>query len=382
MIQLTTSIKKIAALKKKVKVIQGGSSASKTFAILILLIDKACRTPLLEISVISESVPHLKKGALKDFLKIMKLTNRFVQDRYNISDRKYTFHNGSYIEFFSPESVIGARRNLLFINEANNIKFNDFHDMKIRTSHEIFIDFNPVNEFWVHKELIGLKNVDFIKLNYLDNEALPINVIEDFEQAKLKAAREKASGIEGYWSNWCRVYIDGELGALQGCVFNNWEVIRDIPIEAKILRHGLDFGFNPDPMACTTIFEYNGKILVRENFYKTNMNLAELIQQCKLLEDVEFRCDSSNPMLIAELRRASIRALPCVKGQNSIEFGLNKLQNIELLIPEQSLNLIKELRGYVINEANGKPIGQDHLIDSLRYAYVVESKAKVKAKSY
>jgi phage terminase large subunit len=369
----TTSVNKIKNMKARKKVIQGGSSASKTYGILSILQDKASKTPNLEISVISESVPHLKKGALKDFIKIMKATKRWNETRYNATDRIYRFANGSYIEFFSPESVLGARRDILYINEANNISYEDYHQLSIRTNLEIFIDFNPVNQFWAHTEVLQESDSECLILNYLDNEALPPNVIGDFEQARLKAAKEKAKGVEGYWTNWCKVYIDGGIGSLQGAVFTNWEIIPKIPDEAKLLRHGLDFGFSNDAMASPTLFQWNGGLVLRENFYQTQMGLSELITACKALERADIMCDNSNPMLIKELQRAGLLAKPCIKGKDSIEYGISKLQQLKLYVTEDSLNFIKELRNYVIDPATNKPIDRfNHLIDPTRYAYITE----------
>ena len=103
MFQRTTAINKILALKKRIKIVQGGTSAGKTYGILPILIDKACKQPNTEISVVSESIPHLRRGCLRDFLKIMKSTQRFVDERYNKSLLKYEFANGSFIEFFSAD---------------------------------------------------------------------------------------------------------------------------------------------------------------------------------------------------------------------------------------------------------------------------------------
>ena len=110
MFQTTTAIRKLHALQKRKKVIQGGTSAGKTFGILPLLIDKAIRTPMLEISVVSESIPHLRRGAMKDFLKILMMTRRYRDAQWNRSALKYTFTNGSYIEFFSVEQPDKLKR--------------------------------------------------------------------------------------------------------------------------------------------------------------------------------------------------------------------------------------------------------------------------------
>ncbi len=162
----------------------GGTSAGKTFGILPILIDRAIKTPLLEISVVSESIPHLRKGALKDFLKIMKATGRYVDKNFNRTMLTYTFTNGSYIEFFSADQedkVRGPRRNVLYINECNNITFETYHQLQIRTSHEIWLDFNPANEFWAYTELQDDEDVEWLTLTYKDNEALPLSIVKEIE---------------------------------------------------------------------------------------------------------------------------------------------------------------------------------------------------------
>lgn len=211
----TTAINKILALKKRKKIIQGGTSAGKTFGILPILIDRCCKEPGLEVSVVSESVPHLKRGALKDFLKIMKATGRYKEKNYNKTDRIYRFENGSFIEFFSPESILGARRMVLYINECNKgITFSDYHQLSIRTSQDIYLDYNPSNEFWVQTELMNDEDVEFIILTYKDNEALSQTIIDDIEKAKEKAKTSK------YWENWWNVYGLGQMGTIEGVVFN------------------------------------------------------------------------------------------------------------------------------------------------------------------
>ena len=181
----TTSINKILSLKKRIKIIQGGTSAGKTFGILPILIDRAIKQPNVEISVVAESIPHLRRGALKDFLKIMRWTNRYVESQFNKSLLTYTFKNGSYIEFFSADDsskLRGARRDVLYINECNNITFESYNELSIRTKREIYLDFNPANEFWVHKELKHEPDADFIILTYKDNEALDQSIVTQIEK--------------------------------------------------------------------------------------------------------------------------------------------------------------------------------------------------------
>ena len=205
MFQVTTAIKKLYKLQKRKKVIQGGTSAGKTFGILPILIDRCIRTPMLETSVVSESIPHLRRGAMKDFLKIMVATNRFRDNQWNRSSLKYTFTNGSYIEFFSveqPDKLRGARRNVLYVNEANNVPFEAYTQLSIRTSGDIWIDFNPTANFWAHKEVVGNDDADFITLTYKDNEALPETIVAGYRECKRqsKGFRVLEQLVESIWT--------------------------------------------------------------------------------------------------------------------------------------------------------------------------------------
>jgi len=256
----TTALKKLRKLKKRIKKVPGGTSAGKTFSILPILIDRAIKKPNLEISVVSESIPHLRKGALKDFLKLMKVTGRYIDSHFNRTLLTYTFANGSYIEFFSADQedkVRGPRRNILYINECNNINFETYHQLAIRTDIEIWLDYNPTHEFWADVELKDDPDVESITLTYKDNEALADSIVREIEKAREKAFFDielenifQENNIKSsYWSNWWRVYGLGLTGSLEGVVFNNWNIIDSIPNNAKLVGHGLDFGYTNDPTA-------------------------------------------------------------------------------------------------------------------------------------
>jgi len=367
MFKYTTAIKKIRSLTKRKKVIQGGTSAGKTFGILPILIDKAARTPMLEISVVSESIPHLRRGAMKDFLKIMKLTNRYVDAHWNRSLLTYTFANGSYIEFFSADmddKLRGARRNILYVNEANNVTFEAYLQLSIRTNKEIYIDFNPTQEFWAHTEVVPQEDADFIILNYKDNEALDENIVKEIESAKEKAK------TSSYWENWWKVYGLGEIGSLQGAVFNNWKQIDKIPEEAKLIGIGLDFGYSVDPTSIIEVYSYNGQRIVNEKVYRTGMLNSDIAKE--LPKNVPVYADSAEPKSIEEIRRHGITIKGVTKGKDSINYGIQVMQSQEYLVTSNSTNLIKELRGYIWDTDKtgvrlNKPTGTDHAIDALRY---------------
>lgn len=368
MFKRTTAINKILALKKRIKIIQGGTSAGKTFSILPILIDKCARQAGLEVSVVAESIPHLRRGALKDFIKIMRWTGRYNDDRFNKTLLRYEFGNGSVMEFFSADDASklrGARRDILYINECNNVTFESYNELSIRTKKEVFLDFNPANEFWVHKELKDESDSDFIILTYKDNEALDESIVSQIEKN-----RDKAS-TSSYWANWWRVYGLGEIGSLEGVIFDNWKTIDKIPAEAKLIGIGLDFGYTNDPTSAIEVYNYNGQRIINELVYRTGMVNSDIAKV--LPNSVTIYADSSEPKSIEEIRRFGKMIKGVTKGVDSIRFGIDIMQRQEYLVTSQSQNLIKELRSYcwdVTKDGTRRNVPIDHYnhaIDALRY---------------
>jgi phage terminase large subunit len=368
MFRKTTAIKKILNLKKRIKIIQGGTSAGKTFGILPVLIDRAARTEGIEISVVAETIPHLRRGALKDFLKIMKWTGRFFEDRFNKSLLRYEFANGSVIEFFSADDsskLRGARRDILYINECNNVTFDAYNELAIRTRKEVYLDFNPANEFWVHTELKDEPDSDFLILTYKDNEALDNSIVEQIEKNRDKAK------TSSYWANWWKVYGEGQLGMLEGVVFSNWKTIDTIPKEARLLGIGLDFGYTNDPTAVIEVYAYNNQRIVNQIVYQNGLVNSEIAK--RLPKNVIVYADSSEPKSIEEIRRLGITIKGVTKGKDSINYGIDVMQRQDYLVTSQSVDLIKELRSYIWDTDKtgrrlNKPIDfNNHAIDALRY---------------
>jgi phage terminase large subunit len=369
MFKKTTAQAKISKLRSRIRIVQGGTSSSKTFSILPLLIQYAVQNPKSEISVVSESIPHLKRGAVRDFIKIMDWVGNWIPENFNKSNLTYTFKNGSYIEFFSadqPDKLRGARRDVLFINECNNVDFESYQQLAIRTKKFIYLDYNPTNEFWVHRELIGQPNTDFIILTYKDNEALDDNLVKEIEKARDKAV------TSAYWENWWKVYGLGQIGSLEGVIFTNWQQIDNIPVEADLIGYGLDFGYSNDPTSIVEIYKYNGKRVVNELCYQKGLSNAQIAKFINTNHPVY--CDSAEPKSIAELRSYGVRAEAVIKGSDSINFGIQIMQEQEYLVTSKSINLINELRKYAwdkdrkTGQTLNRPIDMfNHSIDALRY---------------
>lgn len=363
----TTALQKLLALKKRIKGIAGGTSASKTISILSILIDKAQSDTKPKLtSVTSESMPHLKRGAIRDFLAIMQEHNYFKDDRWNKTDFVYTFETGSKIEFFSldmPHKVRGPRRDRLFINEANNIPKETYDQLEVRTNEEIWLDWNPTTEFWFYTDLKDQPNVDFLILTYKDNEGLPKSIVESIESRKAN-------------KNWWAVYGEGQLGEVEGKIYKNWRIIDDVPFEARLERRGLDFGFSVDPAALVDVYYYNGGYILDEQFYQREMHnkpIADFIKNLPAPQTL-LVADSAEPKSIDELRLNGISVLPALKGPGSVNKGISYVQDQRISITKRSTNGIKEYRGYLWKtDKDGNILtvpeeGGDHFLDAIRYA--------------
>lgn len=367
---ITTGLKKIKALKKRLRIVQGGSSASKTYSILIILIDLAQRDerPTLT-SVVSETFPHLKRGAVKDFLEIMGELNIFKPKSWNKTDYIYTFETGSKIEFFSadqPGKVRGPRRDRLFINEGNNLPFETFEQLEIRTNDFVFIDYNPVAEFWVSEEIFGKRDdYEHIILTYKDNEALDENIIRSLEARKDRP-------------NFWKVYGLGQFGELEGKIYSGWQIIDEIPHEARLERRGLDFGYSIDKTALVDVYYFNGGYILDEQLYQTSMSnkkIADFILDLPHPETLVI-ADSAEPKSIDEIYGYGVNIRGAEKGQDSIRQGIQFIQDLPISVTKRSVNLIKEYRNYSwATDRLGKTISPNvpedafnDLLDAARYA--------------
>lgn len=317
-------------------------------------------------SVVSESLPHLKKGAMRDFLLILQTHKYFKDERWNRSDFRYTFETGSVIEFFSadqPSKVRGPRRDRLFINEANNIDFESFDQLEVRTKEFVIMDWNPVAEFFFNTDILGKRtDVEHIILTYKDNEALPSSIRDSIEQRR---------GNERWW----RVYGLGLLGESEGRIFTGWNIIDSVPPEARLERRGLDFGYTNDPSALVAVYKLNGGYIVDEELYLKGMSNKALADRILLADKPTTLvvADSSEPKSIDEIKLYGVNIIGADKGRGSVSQGIQFIQDQNISITKRSVNGIKEYRSYSwMKDKDGKQLnvpegGMDHFLDSLRY---------------
>jgi phage terminase large subunit len=365
MFSATTALSKVAKLKSKIRAVQGGTSASKTISILMYLIHLAQsdKKPTLT-SIISESLPHLKRGAIRDFQNIMKAHNYWKQDNWNQTNFIYTFETGSEIEFFSADNhdkLRGARRDRCFINEANNVTLDAFDQLEVRTKEFIFLDWNPTVEYWFYTDVQGKRDdVEHITLTYKDNEALSPEIISSIESRQNRPS-------------WWQVYGLGQLGEVEGRIYKDWQIIDEIPHEARLERYGLDFGYSVDPSAIVAVYKYNGGIILDQLTYQKGLSNKQLADILLSLPKAPIIADSAEPKSIDELKLHGLVVLPAEKGPDSIRNGIALVQDQRISVTKNSIDLIKEYRNYLWKvDRDGKvlqvPEGADHCLDAVKYA--------------
>lgn len=367
-----TATRKLAKLDKRIRAAAGGTSASKTISILLILIAKAQvsanNNQSLLISIVSESLPHLKRGVMRDFINIMEGHNYFKESNWNRTDFIYTFGPNVKIEFFgvdSPDKVRGPRRDILFMNEANNCPFESFEQLEVRTKQEIWLDWNPTNEFWFYTEILPFRkdDLDFITLTYKDNESLDPNIVASIESRKHN---------KGWWN----VYGLGQLGEVEGKIYKDWAIIDEIPHEARLERYGLDFGYANDPAALIALYYYNGGYIVDELLFRTHMSnrkVADFIMNSENPNALVI-ADSAEPKSIAEMQEYGVNIIGAQKGPGSRNQGIQYVQDQRVSVTKRSTNVIKAYRNYMWKtDRDGKIVEiPDHnlsdAMDAVRYA--------------
>ena len=353
-------------MAKRIRALPGGTSASKTISVLLYLIALAQsdKIPTLT-SIVAESFPHLRRGCIKDFLDIMQQHNYFKDSRWNKTESTYIFETGSKIEFFSadqPDKLRGGRRDRLFINEANNVSLDAFEQLEIRTKDFIFIDWNPSNEFWYYTEIKPKRNdVEEITLTWRDNEGCPKEIIESIESRKNR-------------KGWYQVYSLGQLGEVEGRIYSGWEILDEMPKEAKLERYGLDFGFTNDPSSIVATWKWNGAFIFDEVCYQkglSNRQLADILlnNEAKLVI-----ADSAEPKSIAEIKEYGVTIIGALKGKDSVKHGIQFIQDQKCFITKRSTNIIREYRNYLWQtDKDGKILNEpehtfSHSMDGIRYS--------------
>lgn len=353
--------------QKKIVVEQGGTRSGKTYNILLFIIFHYCQVNKGKtITVCRKTFPALRSSVMRDFIDILKSHNKYDEANHNKSNSEYQL-DGNLIEFISvdqPQKIRGRKREFLFINEANELDYEDWQQLVFRTTEKIVIDFNPSDFYhWIYDKVITRDDVEFFKTTYLDNKFLDSSIIDEIERLK--------ETDDHYW----RIYGLGERGISKATIFNYYET-DNIPEDAEFVSFGLDYGYTNDPTAMVGVWKRGYDLYIKEYIYQTMMTGRDIHYKLKEIgveRDLIFG-DSAEPRLNDELRKMGWNVRPSIKGKDSINAGIDLLKRYKIHITKDSHNAIQEFRDYKWKEdKSGKLTNipepkNDHLIDSTRYA--------------
>lgn len=373
LIQTTRIYKEIAnAIKSGYVTIseQGSSRSSKTYNTVIWLIIYCITHPNTSLSIVRATLPALKGSVLRDFKEILQRMGLYDVKSLNKTELIYNFYNGSFCEFFSTDSeqkLRGRKRNLLYINEANEISFLEYQQLKMRTTHYTILDYNPSfsEDHWLNDVNKEEKTYHFIT-TYKDNPFLEKIIIDEIESLQYKN--------QSLW----RIYGLGLQAIVEGLIFTNVEIVDEIPEFVKKRYLGVDFGYTNDPTAIVEVALVDDVLYIDEICYRTHMLTNDIISELKPFKGYKIISESADPRLVQEIYRAGINIHPVVKGTGSIEAGINKMQQYKIKITKRSTNVKKEFNNYVYSQDKegkwlNKPIDKfNHGIDATRYVILSE----------
>lgn len=373
-IQTNKVYKHLSNSTKKIVVEQGGTRSGKTYNIILWIIFNYCTTKNDKvITVCRKSFPSLRATVMRDFMSILENYNIYDEKYHNKSNSEYHLF-GNLIEFISldqPQKIRGRKRDLLFINEGNELYFEDWQQLVFRTQDRIVVDFNPSDEYhWLYDKVIPRDDCDFFKTTYLDNPFIEKSIILEIERLR--------DTDEQYW----QIYGLGERAASLSTVFRYAEV-SNIPLEAELIAYGMDFGYTNDPTTLVSVYIEGHNLYVKEHLYQTQMTTNDInvfLKEERLLNNPIY-ADSAEPRLIKELRSMGHNIFPSLKGRDSINAGIDLLKRYKIHILSTSTNAISEFRNYKWKEdktglLTNNPIDMhNHIIDPCRYAtYSILSK--------
>jgi phage terminase large subunit len=356
--------------KKRIKVHQGGTRSGKTYSIVQYLIYRmtTAKEPL-TISIVRKTLPALRRSVMRDFINIADKLGIYYLGEHNKSENIFKY-NGHTIEFLStdePQKIRGAKRDICFINEGNELNYEDFRQLSMRTTSEMIIDFNPSDPVhWLYEEIIDRDDCDLFITTYKDNKFLPSELIKEIERIRDRDP--------DYWL----VYGEGQRAVFSDRqIFKGWQYIplKEFP-EFDDTTIGIDFGFSNDECAIVEIGKAKDRIYINELCYRkamTNRDIAEFLKSIGKNNVLAF-CDSAEPKSIEELRQMDIWAKGATKGSGSINAGISLLKEFDIIVSNESKNIKKEQQTYFWHQLKdetiiNKPIDKNnHLMDAIRYA--------------
>ena len=354
----------------RICILQGGTRSAKSYSAVQYCVVKALETPNTIVSIVRKSFPSLRISTLRDFRNIMKELNLWDENRWYASENVYNFENGSFIEFLSiqdSERRKGTKRNILFIDEVNELSYEDWFQTFIRTTDKAIVAYNPSfsTSHWIYNQVHTHPEAQLFISTYQDNPFLEDDIVREIERLK--------DISPSYWT----VYGEGKPGMVEGLVFDNVSMIDYIEDDWELLGYGLDFGYSQDPTALVALFRCPEGIVFDEVVYMKGLLSNEITNLIRGAYNTygrgEVIADSQDPRLIEEIFRGGVNIKPAVKGPDSILAGIDLMKQHRIFITKKSQNMVDEFLSYTYaKDKNGNllniPIDYgNHTIDACRY---------------
>jgi len=350
---------------KRITIEQGGTRSGKTYNILLWLIfGYAFKNTGKTITICRKTYPSLRASSMRDFFDILKEHEIYEEQDHNKSNSEYRLE-GNLFEFISldqPQKVRGRKRDVLYINEANELYFEDWQQLIFRTTEKAILDYNPSDEFhFIYDKIKPREDADFYITTYKDNPFLSNEIVSEIERLKLID--------ENYWN----IYGLGQIGSSQALIFRINEC-NSIPTDAKFLSYGMDFGFTNDPTTLVAIYQQGDNIYLKELIFEKGLTNSDISNKLKFheVERKEIFADSAEPKSIEELYRMGWNIKPATKGQGSVNIGIDMMKRYKLFVTKDSVNMIKEFRNYKWQEdKNGNILNVP--VDMFNHCFTAET---------
>lgn len=370
---------------KKIVVLEGGARSTKTWSLFQWVILNCLQNTGERYTIGRLKMTWVRLTLLEDFYTIWQMYNLPITPEYNPNRSDQTYYlNGNQITFIGldePQKMHGRTQEYSWINEAMEISEKDFTQIAIRTKKRIFIDYNPSAEtHWIYDNVISRDDCDFFHSTMRDNPFLEPSIVDELNRL------EKTDPVA------YKIYNLGLRAQQKGLIFTNWDIVKEIPLSAKLIAYGLDFGYVNDPSVLGATYYLNGELYVRELFYERGLvnvpirdartgqvqkNISDKMVACGLRGGYdEIIADSAEIKSIQELYVTGWNIKPAHKPK--ITFGLDILRRYKINIEESSINAIKEFRNYKwAVDKEGEPVRPEkpiddynHFIDQLRYVAI------------
>lgn len=366
--------------KFNVYVFEGGSRSSKTYSLIQFFIVYAIsnwQRPN-RIVIARKKSTWLSSTVWTDFKNILLDIGLYNVCRINNTLKTIQMYSTSF-EFVGLDDVQrlhGLTTDIFWINEAMEASKDDFDQLEQRCARFSVLDYNPsAEEHWIYENVCPREDCFFDHSTMLDNPFIPANMrrkIESYEPTEYNYSQGTADKRK-----WL-IYGLGKRAKIEGLIFENYTVIKEIPIWVKRRWYGLDFGYTNDPTACSENGFLDNAIYIDEKFYRTNMLSSDIIKEFKRMPKLNIWSESADPRLIAEIYNAGFNIRPVSKYHGSVEAGIDFMKSKKIYITEGSINAKKELDNYTYQQdKNGKwlniPVDDfNHIIDEVRYCCMME----------